>query len=88
MESLYFLIPLSIVVLALGIGIFFWAVKNGQYDDLDGEAERILFDDLDMTGLETPVIDAAKTEILKINTPPLDIEDENSHQTITAEQNA
>jgi len=47
MESLYFLIPLSIVVLALGLGLFFWAVNSGQYDDLDGEAERILFDDFD-----------------------------------------
>ena len=87
MESLYFLIPLSIVVLALGIGIFFWAVKNGQYDDLDGEAERILFDDLDMTRLKKAVIDTAKVETLKNNPPPLDSEDENSHQTITAKQN-
>ncbi|MBQ0721403.1 MAG: cbb3-type cytochrome oxidase assembly protein CcoS [Gammaproteobacteria bacterium] len=47
MESLYFLIPLSIVVVALGIYLFFWAVNNGQYDDLDGEAERILFDELE-----------------------------------------
>ena len=46
MESLYFLIPLSMVVVALGIWLFFWAVNNGQYDDLDGEAERILFDEL------------------------------------------
>lgn len=45
MESLYFLIPLSMVVVALGIWLFFWAVNNGQYDDLDGEAERILFDE-------------------------------------------
>lgn len=48
MESLYFLIPLSMVVVALGIWLFFWAVNNGQYDDLDGEAERILFDELDV----------------------------------------
>ena len=48
MESLYFLIPLSMVVVALGIWLFFWAVNNGQYDDLDGEAERILFDQLDV----------------------------------------
>lgn len=47
MESLYFLIPLSLVVVALGVAIFFWAVNSGQYDDLDGDAERILFDDLD-----------------------------------------
>jgi len=48
MESLYFLIPLSMVVVALGIWLFFWAVNSGQYDDLDGEAERILFDQLDV----------------------------------------
>jgi len=47
MESLYFLIPLSFIVVALGIWLFFWAVNNGQYDDLDGEAERILFDEPD-----------------------------------------
>jgi|AZIJ01.1.fsa_nt_gi cbb3-type cytochrome oxidase maturation protein len=47
MESLYFLIPLSMVVVGVGIWLFFWAVNNGQYDDLDGEAERILFDNLD-----------------------------------------
>ncbi len=49
MESLYFLIPLSILVVAFGIRLFFWAVNSGQYDDLDGEAERILFDELDVS---------------------------------------
>lgn len=48
MESLYLLIPLSIVVVALGVRLFFWAVNSGQYDDLDGEAERILFDEIDL----------------------------------------
>ena len=47
MESLYFLIPLSMVVVGLGIWLFFWAVNNGQYDDLEGEAERILFEPLE-----------------------------------------
>jgi len=47
MESLYFLIPLSIVVIAVAVAIFFWAVKSGQYDDVDREGERILFDDDD-----------------------------------------
>ncbi len=45
MEVLYFLIPLSLVFVGLGIGIFFWAVKSGQYEDLEGPAHRILFDD-------------------------------------------
>ena len=34
MESLYFLIPLSIVVLGVAVSMFWWAVRNGQYDDL------------------------------------------------------
>ncbi len=45
MESLYLLIPLSLLFLALIIGVLFWAVHSGQYDDLDREGERILFDD-------------------------------------------
>jgi len=47
MESLYFLIPISLFVCVLAIALFFWSVNNGQYEDLDGEAERILFDDDD-----------------------------------------
>ena len=52
MESLYFLIPLSLLFIGCAIGIFFWAVKSGQYDDLEREGERILFDD-DEPELET-----------------------------------
>jgi cbb3-type cytochrome oxidase maturation protein len=45
MESLYLLIPLS-AVLVLGIlGIFGWALYGGQFEDLEGEGERILTDD-------------------------------------------
>ena len=45
MESLYILIPLSIVFIIIALSLFFWAVNSGQYDDLESEAERILFDD-------------------------------------------
>ena len=45
MASLYLLIPISIVLLLAGVGVYFWAVKNGQYDDLDREGERLLFDE-------------------------------------------
>jgi cbb3-type cytochrome oxidase maturation protein len=45
MDILYLLIPLSLV-LALMIGVaFWWAVRSGQFDDLDGPAQRILRDD-------------------------------------------
>jgi len=45
MESLYLLIPLSLLFLVLVIGALYWAVQSGQYDDLDREGERILFED-------------------------------------------
>ena len=45
MESLWILIPLSLVI-AIGIGaVFWWAVSGGQMDDLDSPAQRILIDD-------------------------------------------
>lgn len=47
MSILYLLIPLSLVLLAFAIWAFFWAVKSGQFDDLEGPAHRILFDDDD-----------------------------------------
>ena len=45
MESVYILIPISII-LAFLIGYFFWwSGRNGQFDDLEGPAHRILMDD-------------------------------------------
>ena len=44
MEILYFLIPLS-VVLVFVIGLaFWWSLKSGQYDDLEGPGYRVLMD--------------------------------------------
>jgi len=42
---IYLLIPLGIVVLVLAIGAFFWAVRTGQFDDMETPAWRILLDD-------------------------------------------
>ncbi|QEI12995.1 cbb3-type cytochrome oxidase assembly protein CcoS [Cellvibrio japonicus] len=44
MESLYFLVPCALIFIAIAIKVFFWAINNGQYDNLDTEAHRILFD--------------------------------------------
>lgn len=44
MESLYFLVPCALIFIALAIKVLFWAINNGQYDNLDTEAHRILFD--------------------------------------------
>jgi cbb3-type cytochrome oxidase maturation protein len=45
MESLYLLIPLSIVlVFVIGV-IFWWSVRSGQFDDLEGPGYRVVSDD-------------------------------------------
>jgi cbb3-type cytochrome oxidase maturation protein len=44
MESLYFLVPCALIFIGLAIKVMFWAINNGQYDNLDTEAHRILFD--------------------------------------------
>mgnify|MGYP002757983508 FL=1 len=45
MEALYLLIPLSLVLVAVAIWIFFGAADSGQFDDLEGPALRVLRDD-------------------------------------------
>ncbi|MCP4077882.1 MAG: cbb3-type cytochrome oxidase assembly protein CcoS [Gammaproteobacteria bacterium] len=48
MEILYLLIPLAMLILVVIAGFFFWSVKSGQMDDLEGPAYRILMDDDDI----------------------------------------
>jgi len=45
MESLYLLIPLSLLVIALVVVLLYWSVKNGQFEDLEGPGHAILMDD-------------------------------------------
>ncbi|MEW6676639.1 MAG: cbb3-type cytochrome oxidase assembly protein CcoS [Pseudomonadota bacterium] len=45
MDILYLLIPLSLVFVALIALVFLWAVKSGQFEDMEGPAHRILMDD-------------------------------------------
>jgi cbb3-type cytochrome oxidase maturation protein len=42
---LVYLIPIALALGGLGLMAFLWALRSGQFDDLDGAAERILFDD-------------------------------------------
>lgn len=57
MESLYILIPISIV-LTFAIGYFFWwSNKNGQFDDLEGPAQRIIMDDDDTSRIADTAAD-------------------------------
>ena len=45
MEVLVYLVPLAIMLGALGLVAFLWSLRNGQYDDLDGAAWRAIADD-------------------------------------------
>ena len=45
MSSLYLLIPLALLLLAVSVWAFFWAVRRRQFDDLDSPALQILLDD-------------------------------------------
>ncbi|MDP4944976.1 cbb3-type cytochrome oxidase assembly protein CcoS [Alishewanella sp. SMS8] len=45
MSIIYVLIPIAILFVAIGIGIFFWAVRSKQFEDLEKEGLSILFDE-------------------------------------------
>jgi cbb3-type cytochrome oxidase maturation protein len=45
MTGLLYTIPIALCLGLLGLGAFLWALRTGQYEDLDGAAARILFDD-------------------------------------------
>lgn len=44
MDILFLLVPVSFIFIVIAVRIFFWAVRDGQFDDLDGAAHSILFD--------------------------------------------
>lgn len=45
MNTLFFLIPVALFLGGVGLVAFVWALRSGQYEDLDGAAERILLDE-------------------------------------------
>lgn len=67
MSIIYVLIPLAILIVALAVVIFFWAVKNNQFDDLERQGHSILFDD-DIAP-KTTIIDNSPTLTDKMSVP-------------------
>lgn len=45
MSNLLFLLPVALFLGGLGLAAFLWSLRSGQYEDMDGAAERILVDD-------------------------------------------
>ncbi len=59
MSGLLYLIPIALFLGLIGLIAFLWSLRTGQFDDLDGAAHRILFDEDDNGG---PDSGSAKTE--------------------------
>ena len=47
MSVIYIVLPIALVLAAAGVAAFLWAVRKGQYDDLDTPPWRAIFDDDD-----------------------------------------
>lgn len=58
MEVLYLLLPISGLFTIVIVGALVWAVKSGQFDDLEGPAYKILMDDDDEPDAEKPTTHA------------------------------
>jgi cbb3-type cytochrome oxidase maturation protein len=55
MSIIFVLIPIAVLFVLIGLGVFFWAVRSRQFDDLDKEAYSILFDNQQAANKPTPV---------------------------------
>jgi cbb3-type cytochrome oxidase maturation protein len=47
LKAIYTLLPIALILLGLGAGALIWAVRSGQFEDLEGPAHRIIHDDDD-----------------------------------------
>ncbi|WP_261856946.1 cbb3-type cytochrome oxidase assembly protein CcoS [Photobacterium sanguinicancri] len=54
MASLYILIPIAIVLVCIAVGVFLWAVKSEQFEDLERQGFDILFDESETKAKSTP----------------------------------
>jgi cbb3-type cytochrome oxidase maturation protein len=62
MEIVFVLVPIGIAFAAAVVGVLVWAVKSGQFDDLEGPAHRILLDEEEVVASAAdPTADGART---------------------------
>lgn len=54
MEIIFFLLPVSVCLAFIGLAAYLWAVKSGQFDDLDTPAMRVLFEDEEKKDSDKP----------------------------------
>ncbi len=63
MTSILYLIAISLCLGAIGLAAFLWSLKSGQYEDMEGAASRILFDD-------APAPPGPPAKPTQVGTPP------------------
>ena len=69
MEVIYGLLPGMLLLGIIGVAVFFWAVRNGQYDDMDGAANRVLMDDDDDEASQQPATSSQQDDADKQKDP-------------------
>jgi cbb3-type cytochrome oxidase maturation protein len=62
MSIIYVLIPIAVILVAIAVLIFFWAVKSNQFDDLERQGYNILFDD-DLSADEKALAEQRKRDL-------------------------
>lgn len=61
MESIYLLIPVSVILVFVIAVAFWWSVRSGQFDDLEGPGFRVLMDE-DEPNVKSKVVESNKTD--------------------------
>ncbi|MCE9678459.1 cbb3-type cytochrome oxidase assembly protein CcoS [Shewanella sp. AS1] len=72
MSILYVLIPIAMLFVLVAVGIFFWAVRSDQFDDLDRQSVSILFDDDLPAQKKEPDLDAPGSQNSTLESKHLD----------------
>ncbi|MBF0439717.1 MAG: cbb3-type cytochrome oxidase assembly protein CcoS [Magnetococcales bacterium] len=66
MDAIYLLLPLAVLLSLVALGMMIWSVRRGQFDDLEGPAHRILFeDDREMVPVKPETLPVAEEQILQ-----------------------
>ena len=63
MSILYLLLPIALIFLVIAVGFFFWAIRNGQYDDMESQALKIIIEDRQKQKNEPTVCRTQQPEI-------------------------
>ena len=66
MNGFVWMVPVALLMGAIGLEAFLWSMRDGQYDDLDGAAERIFID----TEIDRPLTDPGKGDRSASETDP------------------